>query len=80
MWFMIDVFCQLSGETRQIEVRDASSSAARLFLEILYTCSSSSSEPTCEDTLAALDLAHRWQISVVVGILEEVLQVLRGGR
>eukprot|EP00438_Fugacium_kawagutii_P020902 Skav211793 [mRNA] locus=scaffold305:268434:270184:+ [translate_table: standard] len=62
------------GETRQIEVRDASRSAVQLFLEILYTCSSSSSEPSCEDTLAALDLAHRWQIGGVVGILEEILQ------
>eukprot|EP00438_Fugacium_kawagutii_P020955 Skav211846 [mRNA] locus=scaffold305:845915:847355:+ [translate_table: standard] len=66
--------CMKEGKTGQIEVRDASSSALRLFLEILYTCSSSSSEPSCEDTLAALDLAHRWQISGVVGILEEVLQ------
>eukprot|EP00438_Fugacium_kawagutii_P035904 Skav206061 [mRNA] locus=scaffold288:80674:81153:+ [translate_table: standard] len=61
------------GETRQIEVRDASSSAVRLFPEILYTCSSSS-ESSCDHTLAALDLADRWQISGVVGILEEVLQ------
>eukprot|EP00438_Fugacium_kawagutii_P030870 Skav213461 [mRNA] locus=scaffold3211:25456:27240:- [translate_table: standard] len=53
------------GETGQIEVRDASSSAVRLVLEILYTCSSSSFESSCEDTLAALDLAHRWQIGVV---------------
>lgn len=61
------------GGTRQIEVRDTSSSAVQLFLETLYTCSSRL-EPTCQDVLAALDLAHRWQVNGVVVILSEVLE------
>ena len=65
------------GETRQIEVKDTSSSGVQLFLETLYTCSSRS-EPTCIDVLAALDLAHRWQVNGVVIILAEVLEAGSG--
>lgn len=62
------------GGTREIEVRDTNSSAIVLFLETLYTCSSRLEPMAVPDVLAAIDLAHRWQVSGVVGILAEVLQ------
>jgi hypothetical protein len=39
---------------------------------ILYTCSAQA-EPDHETALGALDLAHRWQVEVVVEILTDLL-------
>ena len=60
------------GKAQRIEVKDTSSSAVSLFLEILYTCSAHC-DPDYQTALQALDLAHRWQVDVVVEILSEVL-------
>mmetsp|Transcript_78797 Transcript_78797/g.96353 ORF Transcript_78797/g.96353 Transcript_78797/m.96353 type:complete len:335 (-) Transcript_78797:41-1045(-) len=61
-------------KTRQIQLEDTSSSAVQLFLEVLYTCSSQSDPIHWETALSALDLAHRWQVDVVVAILAALLQ------
>eukprot|EP00435_Cladocopium_sp_Y103_P030464 s2633_g7.t1 len=60
------------GKTQRIEIKDTSSKAVSLFLEILYTCSAQY-EPDYETALHALDLAHRWQVEVVVAILTDLL-------
>eukprot|EP00435_Cladocopium_sp_Y103_P036125 s2633_g9.t1 len=60
------------GKARRIEIKDTSSKAVSLFLEILYTCSAQA-EPDHETALGALDLAHRWQVEVVVAILTDLL-------
>ena len=41
-------------------------------VRILYTCSAQD-EPDHETALGALDLAHRWQVDVVVAILTDLL-------
>ena len=42
-------------------------------MRILYTCSMQT-EPDYSTVLHALDLAHRWQVEVVVTILAQLLQ------
>ena len=42
------------------------------FLRILYTCSAQQ-KPDYTAALQALDLAHRWQVQVVVTILSDLL-------
>ena len=42
-------------------------------LRILYTCSTQN-EPDYKTALQALDLAHRWQVDVVVMVLANLLQ------
>ena len=60
------------GTAQRIEVKDTPTSAVSLILEIIYTCSAQS-DPDYETALQALDLAHRWQVDVVVGILADLL-------
>eukprot|EP00435_Cladocopium_sp_Y103_P061871 s1389_g23.t1 len=60
------------GKAQSIEVKDTSSKAVSLFVEILYTCSVQD-ELDHETALEALDLAHRWQVQVVVDILTDLL-------
>ena len=62
-------------QSQQIQLRDTSSSAVRLVLETLYTCSSQS-DPDYKTALSALDLAHRWQMEVVVAILSDLVAEL----
>lgn len=62
-------------QAQQIQLRDTSSSAVRLVLETLYTCSSQS-DPDYKTALSALDLAHRWQMEVVVAILSDLVAEL----
>ncbi|CAK9098576.1 BTB/POZ and TAZ domain-containing protein 4 (BTB and TAZ domain protein 4) [Durusdinium trenchii] len=57
---------------QRIEVKDTPSSGVSLFLEILYTCSTQG-DPDYKTALHALDLAHRWQVDVVVPILADLL-------
>eukprot|EP00438_Fugacium_kawagutii_P018504 Skav201477 [mRNA] locus=scaffold828:36253:37224:- [translate_table: standard] len=61
------------GKSQQIQLKDTSCSAVTLFLEALYTCSSQG-DPDYHTVLSALDLAHRWQVEVVVAILADLLQ------
>eukprot|EP00434_Breviolum_minutum_P010014 symbB.v1.2.008832.t1/scaffold556.1/size187764/3 len=60
-------------QTQRIQLNDTPREAVSLLLEILYTCSSQS-EPDYKTVLSALDLAHRWQVQVVVRILGELLE------
>eukprot|EP00435_Cladocopium_sp_Y103_P039394 s2633_g10.t1 len=60
------------GKTQRIKIKDTSSKAVSLFLEILYTCSVQD-ELDHQAALHALDLAHRWQATVVVAILTDLL-------
>jgi len=59
--------------TQRIQLNDTPRYAVSLLLEILYTCSSQN-EPDYKTVLSALDLAHRWQVQVVVRILGELLE------
>jgi len=59
-------------QTQCIHLNDTPREAVSLLLEILYTCSSQH-EPDYKTVLSALDLAHRWQVQVVVRILGELL-------
>eukprot|EP00438_Fugacium_kawagutii_P033934 Skav230283 [mRNA] locus=scaffold2091:194429:195259:+ [translate_table: standard] len=61
------------SKSQRIQMKDTSSSAVTLFLEALYTCSSQGG-PDYQTVLSALDLAHRWQVDVVVAILADLLQ------
>jgi len=66
------------GTEKCIEVKDVSSKGATFFLELLYT------GMTCSDiedigsaaALSALDLAHRWQVTNVVGMTARALESL----
>lgn len=62
-------------QSQQIQLGDTSSDAVRLVLETLYTCSSQS-DPDYKTALSALDLAHRWQMEVVVAILADLVAEL----
>ena len=61
--------CPLTGSGK---TKDTNSSAVTLFLETLYTCSAQG-DPHYKTALAALDLAHRWQVEAVVAILADPL-------
>eukprot|EP00438_Fugacium_kawagutii_P034784 Skav236248 [mRNA] locus=scaffold829:361480:361932:- [translate_table: standard] len=61
------------GKSQRIQLKDTSRSAVTLFLEALYTCSSQG-DPDYKTVLSALDLAHRWQVDVVVAILAQLIQ------
>eukprot|EP00438_Fugacium_kawagutii_P034334 Skav216689 [mRNA] locus=scaffold91:200456:201436:+ [translate_table: standard] len=61
------------GKSQRIQLKDTSRSAVTLFLEALYTCSFQGA-PDYQTALSALDLAHRWQVEVVVAILADLLQ------
>eukprot|EP00435_Cladocopium_sp_Y103_P052863 s2633_g16.t1 len=60
------------GKAQRIKVKDTSRRAVSLFLEILYTCSVQD-ELDHQTAVQALDLAHRWQVDVVVAILTDLL-------
>ena len=61
--------------TESGKTKDTNSSAVTLFLETLYTCSAQG-DPHYKTALAALDLAHRWQVEAVVAILADPLLLL----
>ena len=61
--------------TKRIRLKDTSCSAVTLFLETLYTCSSQG-DPDYQTALSALDLAHRWQVDVVVEVLADFIEGL----
>lgn len=60
------------GWKRTIEVKDASVQSVKLCLMLLYS-GATTAEFSHEVALTALDLAHRWQISNVVAMLENAL-------
>lgn len=67
------------GSRRVIEVQDCGIRSLRLFLSLVYTGTVSSSfcqgeEAGTGDVLAAVDLAHRWQVLHVVDMLATALQ------
>ena len=68
------------GSERRVNVADAPPRAIGLFLELLYTGGSTeeitndgSSAVSVADALVALDVAHRWQVSGVVNMLDRGL-------
>jgi len=65
--------CMKERQTQRVQLNDTPREAVSLLLEILYTCSSQN-EPDYKTVLSALDLAHRWQVQVVVRILGELLE------
>ena len=60
------------GKSQRIQLHDTGSSAVTLFLEALYT-SSLLSDPDYKNALSALDLAHRWQVEVLVSMLADLV-------
>jgi hypothetical protein len=64
------------GNERKIEVHDSSEAAVKLFLELVYTGGSSADPLRVLDALSALDLAHRWEVLGVVGMLERAITPL----
>ena len=60
------------GAERRIDVTDAPLAAARLFLELAYT-GGSAEDLAVDNALSALDLAHRWQVSGVINMLDRAL-------
>eukprot|EP00438_Fugacium_kawagutii_P028080 Skav223929 [mRNA] locus=scaffold2593:425766:431664:+ [translate_table: standard] len=63
------------GKSQQIQLKDTSRSAVTLFLEALYTCSLAG-DLDYQTVLSGLDLAHRWQVEVVVAILADLLRTM----
>ncbi|CAK9112000.1 unnamed protein product [Durusdinium trenchii] len=61
------------GQCQRIQVKDVPKGAVSLVLEILYTCSTQN-EPDYKTALQAMDVAHRWQVDVVVSVLARLLQ------
>ncbi|CAE7837871.1 klhl36 [Symbiodinium sp. CCMP2592] len=61
------------GSTKCIPVKDSSSAGVSLFLDLLYT-SSTCLELDYKTMLVAFDVAHRWQVPHVVGVLADVLR------
>lgn len=62
----------IEGRMKRIAVRDAPAEGVALFLDLLYT-GSTCSEPDIIAMLAAMELAHRWEVHGVVTILERAL-------
>merc|ERR1740129_2049814 len=64
------------GARKIIEVKDCSTQALRLLLSLIYTgtAGAGDEEPGPGAILAALDLAHRWQVMHVVQMLASALQ------
>mmetsp|Transcript_22744 Transcript_22744/g.51202 ORF Transcript_22744/g.51202 Transcript_22744/m.51202 type:complete len:353 (+) Transcript_22744:48-1106(+) len=60
------------GVNKCVQIPDASSSAASLFLEVLYT-RATRQNPDYKAMLAAIELAHRWQTHGVVETLAAAL-------
>ena len=60
------------GTERKIEVTDTPPAAVRLFLDIVYT-GGTAEEMSVPIALSALDLAHRWEVTGVVGMLQRAL-------
>ncbi|CAE8586582.1 unnamed protein product [Polarella glacialis] len=58
---------------RSLEVKDSAGEAVKLFLELVYT-GTTSREFGHDSALSALDLAHRWQVQCVVTMLELALK------
>lgn len=63
------------GQHKQIAVKDSSSEAVNIFLELIYI-GGVHDDVNAENSVAALELAHRWQVQDVVGMLESLLQDL----
>lgn len=63
----------LEGQQKRIRVPDTSANAVSLFLELTYT-GGSQREIGATTGLAALELAHRWQVHDVVAMLESDLK------
>lgn len=63
------------GQEKCIELKDISSTAMSFLLELLYT-GSTCAEVDVRTALAALDLAHRWQIDGVVSMISRALEGL----
>jgi len=64
------------GARKLIRVKDCSATALRLLLALIYTgtIGTCDMEPTPELLLAALDLAHRWQVLHIVQMIATGLQ------
>ena len=60
------------AQTRRIEVADCTKDAVLLFLDLLYT-GTTTTDPGASVLLTALVLAHRWDVLGVVSMLEVAL-------
>jgi len=60
------------GSTGHIRVEGVGLEAAKLFLRLMYT-GSTSDTPSMAVLLGALDLAHRWQVPYIVAMAENEL-------
>ncbi|CAE7270533.1 unnamed protein product, partial [Symbiodinium microadriaticum] len=60
------------GSNKRVQIKDSPSAGVSLFLEMLYT-TATRAEPDYRTVLAALDLAHRWQVQNVLPLLESGL-------
>merc|ERR1712217_704298 len=60
------------GQKRIINIEDASGESVKLLFSLMYT-GTTTIEFRDSVALTALDLAHRWQADVVVGMLSNIL-------
>jgi len=60
------------GSQQRVQVRDSPKRGAAFFLDLLYA-GTSSDDLDAPTVLAALDLAHRWEVHAVVRMLEGTL-------
>jgi len=63
----------IEGQTKSIPLPDCPAVAARLFLDLLYTGSSTAETDTEATMLDALRLSHRWGVQPLVDMLERAL-------
>lgn len=61
------------GQTGVLRVEGASEQAVRLLLQLVYTGTTTGEDPEVPELLGAMDLAHRWQITHIVDMLEWAL-------
>lgn len=64
------------GLDQQIDIPDVSAEALRLFLDLVYCGSSPEEISDATTAIAALDIAHRWQVMHVVDMVARKLKSL----
>eukprot|EP00439_Symbiodinium_sp_Y106_P054300 s201_g7.t1 len=74
------------GANKRVQIKDSPSAGVSLFLEMLYTTATRTEpwlgpvkEPDYRTVLAALDLAHRWQVQNVLPSLNRKAWLLESG-
>jgi hypothetical protein len=66
----------IEGQLKKINVSDTPLDAIRFFLELVYTGGTKRDDLDAATALSAIELAHRWQITDVVDMIERCLKCL----